>query len=237
MNVYSLDAPFKLQREISSQDLKDPRDIAAGNKFLFITDAEVKCVWKMTTKKKTKFTKFIKDAQSPFTISINCRGEIIMAQHPNKLVIYNSDGEMVKCICLEDVCDVYHAIQAPSDYIATSVKFGPKSEYDGTAGVILVSTTSETIVERSSGQNSLVLCKPYHITTNEVGSVFVADADKNQIVILDKNLRLIQEVSFDSSRFLPTRLQYKSEQLIVGQSCGIVQFLGATYLERQVGPN
>lgn len=234
MNVYSLNEPFKLEREISSQDLRDPRDIAADSKFLYITDAELNCVWKMTTQKKTKFTKFIEGIKSPYTISINCRGEIIMAQHPNKLVICNSDGEMVKCICLKGVCNVYHAVQALPGYIATSVAFEPNSENDETAaGVILVSTTtSETVVERPSEQNFLILCKPYHITTNEWGSIFVADAGKNKIVILDKDLRLIQEVSFDSSRFLPTRLHYKSGQLIVGQNCGTIQFLGASYLER-----
>lgn len=234
VNVYSLDDLFKKPREILSQELKDPRDIAAGNRFLFITDAECKCVWKMTTKWKTKFTKFIEGVESPFTISINCTGKVVMAQNPDKLAIYNSDGVRVKYISLEGVCDVYHAIEASPDYIATSVEFSPNSKTIGTAGVglILVSTKSETIVGRSSEKESSILCEPRHISTNESGSVFVVDAGKNRIVILDRDLRLIQAVSFDSFGFLPTRLQYKNGQLVVGQNYGTVQFFGATYLDR-----
>lgn len=152
-----------------------------------------------------------------------------MAQKPNELTIWNSNGLLVQSVKLNGITNVYHAIQASTDSIAACVAFNSKNN-DETREVILVST-SGIVLKTFLGNDPWALDQPHYIATNETGSIYVADAGNNQILILDKDLIPIQAVPSLNRGIQPTRLQYRSGQLMVGQSYGTVQFIGDTYIE------
>jgi len=228
VSVYRSDYPYDLRTEIKRAEFSYPKDIAAFKKSLYITDAGEKCVWKMGLNLPKRFTAFIKNIGSPFTISISANGDIVLAQNPSSIYVYNLEGIRIVTVQIkEDIQDIQHAVRTQAGEFIVS--HGNKESED--RKISLISSDGDTIQKYTDNCEKQLgpLNQPSHIAIGEAGSVYVADVGDNKIIVLNEYLSPNHVVPLLGSS-QPTRLCYKDGQLLVGESNGAIQCFGVDYL-------
>ena len=95
--VYNYSEQFKLIDEIIVVEMKAPKDIAVCEKYncVYISDSEVKCIWKVSLNEPKQITKYASDFNAPYGISVSPSGTIVTVDE-----MQNSDGSIKTNILL-----------------------------------------------------------------------------------------------------------------------------------------
>jgi DNA-binding beta-propeller fold protein YncE len=83
----------------------------------------------------------------------------------------------------------------------------------GIGGLILIDLADKSFEYTPSGQGQLQL--PLNATTDENGFLYVADANRRQVVVFDNNLKYVSELGEATESFKPTDVNIRGDKLFV----------------------
>ena len=89
--VYNYSEQLRLIDEIVVVGMRAPKDIAACEKYncVYISDSEVKCIWKVSLNEPKEITKYASDFNAPYGISVSPNGTIVAVDE-----VQNKDGSI-----------------------------------------------------------------------------------------------------------------------------------------------
>lgn len=242
IRVFEDQTPFSLQRKIELKEIKSPHDIGSGERenCLYISDLELKCVWKITRETDDKHTiiKWLVTDYQPLTLSVSNDGQLLVINHSSSmLMLYESDARLSKSIQLpRNIEKPCHALKTSSGNFIVLHEWTQTEEEEDNGSHARPRTDRRSISELTEdGQNiirtfsplneTITITCPFYISLDSDDRVFVADGWNHRVILLDYDLTLWNRIhlpKYDKTpswSSYPWRVCYDEEkrQLVIGE--------------------
>lgn len=217
------------------EGLQLPQDIASctKNSCVYVTDSGLGCVWKVEVQPKMesreiKISAWVAEVGDPHTIAVISGGRVLMAQKPNTLRIYRSDGTIFRSFEVRgNIREPQHAVRTPKGTFVIS----HGSKFDSEHRVCEVSAKGEILrqfgnkrgerdapsTDDSSPTMTLRLSHPRHLAIDTSGRVLVTDRKNNRIIRLDKTMAMIETFPCPGADNTPVRLSCDVGRFLIGR--------------------
>ena len=201
--------------DIKVKGLKEPWDIVACSetRSLYVADWESPgCVWRVSTDGRVinKFLPTTTKSFRPWSLSVTS-GRLLVTTDDDVLLLYGADGVELKRLSFTDMSDLHHAVETSrGTFVFCHLKPQPQVvEVDGDGRIISV----------YNDQQQLTL--PCHLSIDSEGKMFIADFNKQHILLLTSDLqldRVLLDTQHNQLVKQPSRLFYgqQTQQLLVG---------------------
>jgi len=239
-------SPFRLQKKIEIQEIKEPWNIVSSEKenCLYVSEPRENCVWKITRgtvdSENQIIIKWLTTDYEPQGLSMSSDNHLLIASYYSSILrLYGPNSEFVRSVQLpRDIKNPIHAVETPTGTFIILHRCVEKKK-EGWSGLIWlfremkwdigeVTRDGKMVIRRFIAANdSQRLRNPDFLSLDSERQLFVADYANHRVILLNSDLRwnrvicpTIDEDEDDEEKRiqLPKRLYYDEEtkQLIVG---------------------
>lgn len=231
IGVFHAAPPYEELRGISMNGLREPTDIAAcaDNKLLYVSDHAEGCVWQVTTggkvdKRLPTWAPIKRKASSVYPVSLSVGFGRLVVVEIGKILVYDLHDDEVDEIDFPDSVALHHAME--TDRRSYVVALSDKSANIPYAAVreMYRDERGQWLPGRECNLQSSVTSPTYNLpmymARDTSGFFYVAIRGSRKVLVLDKELNIIQSVRLNV-RSMPNRLCFlvqRQKQLLVADA-------------------